>query len=196
MKTGRYASALFGVLLLALSVAGCARAKAKTVPTAPPALEMPPPPPRDVETNETEPPPPAVLPQEPARNAPPRPRPAPAQQPRVEPPRQEPPKPEVPPEGEQPKPAEEAPKPPTTLQTAPAEAEVDLERNIRETLTRASNGLNRIDYRILDSNGRSQYDTAKGFIRQADSAIRAKNLVFAKSLADKAATIASQLGGK
>ena len=30
---------------------------------------------------------------------------------------------------------------------------------------------------------------------EAETAIRAKNLVFAKSLADKAATIASQLGG-
>ena len=73
---------------------------------------------------------------------------------------------------------------------------VDDERGIRDTLSRATNGLNRIDYRILDANGRSQYDTAKGFIRQADAAIRAKNLVFARSLADKAATIAAQLGGK
>jgi outer membrane biosynthesis protein TonB len=183
------------VLLSVLAATGCARAKAKTIPDAPPALDMPAPPPRDVETTDTEPPPPIALPQEPARSAPPRPRPATPAPPRAESPRTEPPKPEaVPSEGDQPKP-EEPPKPPTTLQTAPAEAEVDLERSIRDTLTRATNGLNRVDYRILDANGRSQYDTAKGFIRQADTAIRAKNLVFAKSLADKAATIASQLGG-
>jgi len=188
---------LFPVLALALlSAAGCARAKAKTVPDVPPALDVPAPPARDVETNETEPPQPVPLPQEPARNAPPRPRPAPPTTPKAEQPRQEPPKPEAAPEGEVPKPAEEPARPPTTLQTTPAEAEGDLERGIRDTLARASNGLNRIDYRILDANGRSQYDAAKGFIRQADAAIRAKNLVFAKSLADKAATIAVQLGGK
>ena len=184
------------VLLLALLVTGCARPKAKTVPDAPPPLDVPAPPPRDVETNESEPAQPVPLPQEPARNAPLRPRPSPPQ-PRAEQPRPEPPKPEATPtEGETPKPTEEPARPPTTLQTTPAEVEGDVERGIRDTLARATNGLNRIDYRILDANGRSQYDTAKGFIRQADAAIRAKNLVFARSLADKAATIASQLGGK
>ncbi len=195
-KLGRFAAFAVMVLPVTVMLAGCARAKAKTIPDAPPPLEVPAPPPRDVETNETEPPQPMPLPQEPSRNAPPRPRPAPAQQPRTEQPRTEAPKPETPPEGEQPKPPEEPPKPPTTLQTTPAEVEVDLERNIRETLARATNGLNRIDYRTLDPNGRTQYDAAKSFIRQADTAIRGKNLVFAKSLAEKAATIASQLGGK
>ena len=56
--------------------------------------------------------------------------------------------------------------------------------------------LSRIDYRALNPDARTQYDTAKRFIRQADDAIRSKNLVFAKSFADKAATIAAQLGGR
>jgi hypothetical protein len=186
----------FVAVLFVVGATGCARAKAKTVPDVPPALDVPAPPPRDVETNETEPPQPVPLPTEPARTAPPRPRPAPPQ-PAPAQPRQEPPKPETTtPEGEVPKPPEEPARPPTTLQTTPAEAEGDVERGIRETIARAANGLNRIDYRILDTNGRSQYDAAKGFIRQADAAIRAKNLVFARSLADKAATIAAQLGGK
>jgi outer membrane biosynthesis protein TonB len=185
------ASAVLFVMLLAT---GCARAKARALPVGPPPLDMPAPPPRDIETNDPEPLQPVLLPQEPARNAPPRTRPA-APPPRAEPPRQEAPKPEPATENEQPRPSEEPPRP-ATLQTTPAEAEVDVERNIRETLNRASSSLGRIDYRILDTNARMQYDTAKSFIRQAEAAVRAKNLVFAKSLADKAATLAVQLGGR
>ena len=55
--------------------------------------------------------------------------------------------------------------------------------------------LNRIDYRVLNTDARSQYDTAKRFVQQAEDAIRMKNLPFAKNLADKAAALAAQLGG-
>jgi outer membrane biosynthesis protein TonB len=196
-RGGRIVQAVASVLvLLSLSATGCVRAKAKAAPNAPPPLDMPAPPPRDIETNDTEPPQPVPLPQEPARNAPPRTRPATPAQPRPsEPARPEPPKPEPAPESET-RPVEEPPKPPTTLQTTPAQAEVELERNIRAALTRAASDLNRIDYRVLNADARTQYDTAKGFIRQADAAVRAKNLVYAQSLADKAATIAAQLAGK
>ena len=53
--------------------AACAP-RAKTTPDAPP-LDMPAPPPRDVEPNEAEAPPPVPLISEPARSTPPRPRP-------------------------------------------------------------------------------------------------------------------------
>jgi hypothetical protein len=182
---------LIGVLLL--SAGACARAKAKTMPDAPPPLDVPAPPPRDIETSETEPPPLIPLPQEPARNAPPRTRPAtPPSRPAETRPEQ--PKPETPAETEAPKP-EETPRAPM-LQTAPSEAEAELERTIRTTLTRASNDLNRVDYRVLNPEARTQYDTAKNFIDQAEKAVRAKNLVFAKTLAEKAAVIATQLYGK
>lgn len=175
--------------------AGCTRAKAKTAPELP-ALHMPEPPPRDVEPNEPEPPPPATLPAEPARNATPRPRPPSASPPSRDS-RPEPPKPEAaPPAAEPPKPSEEPKPPATTLQTTPPEAESEVERSIRETLNRATNDLNRIDYRVLNPDARTQYDTAKNFLRQADAAIRAKNLVFAKNLAEKAAALAVQLRGK
>jgi len=82
------------------------------------------------------------------------------------------------------------------VQTTPATAEAEVERGIRASLTRATAELSRIDYRALNPDARTQYDTAKRFIRQADDAIRSKNLVFAKSFADKAATIAAQLGGR
>ena len=109
-------------------------------------------------------------------------------------PKPEPPKPEAP--------AAEPPKPPdessrgNTLQTAPATAEGELERTVSATLTRANTELNRVDYRGLNPDARIQYDTAKRFIRQAADAVKAKNLVFAKSLADKAVAIADQLGGR
>jgi outer membrane biosynthesis protein TonB len=194
----RVASCALIVVLSALTVGtgACVRAKAKTVPEIPP-LEMPPPPARDVEPNESEPPPPVSLPQEPARNTPPRPRPAPTREPpRTEAPRPEPPKPD-PPIIETPPPQPEEPaRPAATLQTTPPTAEAEVERGIRATLSRAANDLNRIDYRVLNAEARTQYDTAKGFIRNAESAIRSKNLLYAKSLADKAAALATQLGGK
>ncbi len=186
------AVALCALAVLTLAAGACTRAKAKTMPDAPPPLDVPAPPPRDIETTEAEPPPLIPLPQEPARNAPPRTRPAPPTRPAE--PRIETPKPEPAPETEPPKP-EEAPRPPT-LQTAPSQAEAELEKGIRTTLTRATNDLNRVDYRVLSAEGRMQYDTAKSFIDQAEKAVRAKNLVFAKTLADKAAVIATQLGGK
>jgi outer membrane biosynthesis protein TonB len=178
-----------GCCLLVCS--GCVRAHAKTAPALPDApLAVPPPPERNIETAdvETPPPPPEPAP-EPTRTQPPRPRPAPArEQPRAEP------KPEPPP-AEAPKPAEEAPRgASSTLQTTPAT--VEGERGVRATLTRATNELNRIDYRSLNADAKIQYDTAKRFIRQADDAMRSKNLVFAKNLADKAATIADQLAGR
>jgi len=63
-------------------------------------------------------------------------------------------------------------------------------------LTRATTDLNRIDYRALNADARTQYDTAKRFVTQAQEALRAKNLVFARNLADKAAALAVQLAGK
>ncbi len=177
------------LLLVSALASGCVRAHAKTTPEAPP-LDVPAPPPRDVEPNETEVPPPMPLVPEPARNAPPRPRPVPREQPRAEPAKPEP----LP--AEPLKPVEESPRPPTTLQTAPATVESEVERGIRATLSRATTDLSRVDYRALNADARTQYDTAKRFIRQADEAMRSKNLVFAKNLAEKAAALAAQLAGR
>jgi hypothetical protein len=184
------------VAVFALLAAGCGGAAkaARTTPENPP-LDMPAPPTRDVEPNDVTAPPPVPLPQEPARSAPPRPRPAPppANQPRADVPRTEPPKvTDTPVEPPRP-PAEEMPRPPTVLQTAPASEESEIERAIRATLTRANGDLNRVDYRSLNPDARAQYDNAKSLIRQGDEAVRAKNMVYAKTCADKAALIAAQL---
>ena len=183
--------------LVALIASGCAKTQAaRTTPDGPP-LDMPAPPPRDVEANATDVPAPMPLPQEPARNStPPRPRPAPPRETRPEPARPEPPKPEPAPEPPKPAPAAEDSKPASTLQTKPAGQEGDVERGIRLTLTRATTDLNRVDYRTLNADARTQYDYAKRFIRQAEDAVRQKNLVFAKTVADKAAALAAQLSGR
>jgi hypothetical protein len=184
---------LWLLVVMAPLAAACTHAQAKTTPDMP-ALEMPAPPPRDVQPADVEAPPPVPLVTEPARNAPARLRPA--APPRTEPSKAEPVKPEPAPVVEPPKPAEEPPRPPTTLQTTPATAEGELERGIRASLQRATVDLNRVDYRALNADARTQYDTAKRFVQQADEYIRTKNLVFAKNLAEKAATIAAQLAGR
>jgi outer membrane biosynthesis protein TonB len=184
----------FCLAALLLISTGCTRTHAKTTPESPP-LDMPVSPPREVAPSEAETPQPVPLPEEPARNPPARLRPPPVREPpRTEPKPPEPPKPEPPPV-EPPKP-EEPPKPPTLLQTTPATAEGEVERANRATLTRATSDLNRVDAKRLNADARTQYDTAKSFVRQADAAVRAKNLVFAKNLADKAAVLAAQLAPK
>jgi hypothetical protein len=180
------------IVVVAATAAGCSHAQAKATLEMPP-LEMPAPPPRDVQPIEVETPPPLPLVSEPARNPPARLRPAPPAKP--EPPKPEPPKSDPPP-AEPPKPAEEPPKPLTTLQTTPATAEGEVERVIRASIQRANTDLNRIDYRALNADAKTQYDSAKRFVQQADEAIRIKNLVLAKSVAEKAATIAAQLAGR
>ena|SRR5438105_3659185 len=188
-------SAASVALVALLATPACTRTQAKVTPDAP--LEVPPPPPRDVEVADTEPPPPATLVPEPARNTPARPRPA-TREPRAEPPRPEPPTPEPPPPSEPPKPIEDA-KPATpapALQTTLPTAEAEVERAIRGSLARANADLSRIDYRALNNDARTQYDTAKRFVQQADRALREKNLVFAKTVADKAAALAAQLASR
>ena len=91
---------------------------------------------------------------------------------------------------------QEPAKPPALLQTTPPNTEGDLERGVRATLTRAQTDLNRIDAARLTADARVQYETAKSLIRQAEQAVRAKNLLFAKSVADKAAALAVQLAPK
>jgi hypothetical protein len=188
---------LLPLLLAASVISGCTRAQAKVTPDQP--LDVPAPPPREVEVADSEPPPPVALVPEPARNAPSRPRPAtPSREPpRVEPPRPDAAKPEPP--AEPPKPAEDIKppaSPPAPLQTTPATAEGEVERAIHASLTKASADLNRIDYRALNRDARTQYDTAKRFILQSERALQEKNLSFAKSVADKAAALAAQLAGR
>lgn len=150
----------------------------------PVALEAPAPPPRVIVPPEPEiPEPPAPAP-EPEAVAPKTPRRPPAAglakiEPKVESPRAAPPA-----------------TPPATLQQALPDSPADIVRKVREQLGQAQSDLRRVDYRALDADGKSQYDTATRFVEQAEQALREKNLVFAGKVAEKAAVLAASLVGR
>ena len=179
--------------LASVSVASCAHTQAKTVVELPP-LEMPSAPPRVVEAAEPQQVPVIALPDEATPTL--RPRPAPA-------PRAETPRPPEPAKVEQattepPKAPDDTPRttPPTTLQTTPTQRDAEIERRVRSLIARATSDLSRVDYKALNADARNQYDTARRFATQAEDALKARNLVFANNLADKAAALAAQLPGR
>ena len=179
--------------LASAAVTSCAHTQAKTVIDLPP-LEMPSAPPRVVEAAEPQQSPVISLPDEATPTL--RPRPAPT-------PRAEAPRPAEPAKVEQAtveplKAADEGPKPPapTTLQTTPTQREAEIERRVRSLIARATSDLSRVDYKALNVDARNQYDTARRFATQAEDALKARNLVFANNLADKAAALAAQLPGR
>jgi hypothetical protein len=107
----------------------------------------------------------------------------------------EPPKVETPTVVDQPKP--EPPKAAApSLQTTPPEREAQLEARVGNLLQQARNSLSKIDYRKLGADAKEQYDTAKRWIQLAEDGLKAKNIVYAESLADKAATLATQLASR
>jgi type IV secretory pathway VirB10-like protein len=169
---------------LALAVAGCGtKAGAQTVPDGPP-LAVPLPPAHEIaieQVVEAAPPePPPVL--EPAPPVPPKPTVTRTQ---------------VSPERE--KPAPVAAQPATAPQTPPAEATTVRaasaadERRVREQLSKAATDLNRVDYKRLSTEGKSQYDQSKRFSDEAQQAIKVRDFLLALTLADKAATLAAEL---
>src|SRR5690606_20330478 len=86
--------------------------------------------------------------------------------------------------------AEEAPR----VRTPQPANDEEAERQVRAVMARAQSTLANVDYRALSQAARQQYDTANRFIRQANSALAIRNYVFARNLADKADTLARQLG--
>jgi len=178
--------------LTGVSAISCAHGQANTIVELPP-LDMPAAPPRIVEANEPQPPAVVSLPDEQQTNLP---RPAAAQRPADAQRPAEPPKPD---QIVTDQPASQEPSktpPPTTLQTTPTQREGEVERRVRVLVAQAMNDLNRVNYQALNVDARNQYDTAKRFATQAEEALRARNLVFASNLADKAAALAAQLLGR
>jgi len=174
---------ILGVALL--GAAGCAKAKAASVPDGPP-LSVPQPPERVLAPVET---PPPVVAAAPAPEPPPPAAPAPRTPPRPAPREVE---------------ARPQPTPPPPAQTdatrdlrpAAAANSAATERAVRDVLVRANRDLSRIDYGKLSVDGRAQYEQSKRFSQQADQALKERNLVFAATLADKAATLAAELLGR
>ena len=172
------------IVIMTASLGACAaKAQVRTDPPLP-LLDPPAPPPRVVAAYEPEPEPLAVTP--PAEPT------APVRPP-VRPPRPEQ-KPE--PAATTPEPvdnaARPAPGPSLTLTPSPG-SEAQTVTAIRELLAHASRDLSRVNIASLNTDGRSQYDTARRFIQQAEDALKTRNIVFAGKLADKAATMAAVL---
>jgi outer membrane biosynthesis protein TonB len=184
-RTGRFVV----VLALAAGAAACAKAKPVVVADGPP-LAMPLPPSRVFAPPE-EPAPVQTPPPEIADAEPPKPAPRPPARPRPAPPA-EAAKPDPDPA---PVAAAPVPEPARELRAAPSAADAAAERQVLQLLQRAAADLKRVDYRRLSNEGRSQYDQAKRFAEQAEQALKERNFVFASTLADKAAMLASQLGG-
>jgi hypothetical protein len=105
------------------------------------------------------------------------------------------PKPPVPAPSPEPPTHEEprsAPPPALTLTPAPG-VEAKTEASIRVLLARASSDLERVNVPALSADGRTQFDAARRFVQQAEEALKARNLVYAGKLADKAAVMAAVL---
>lgn len=178
-------------LLVIAGATGCRHAEARALPEIP--LEMPSPPARVVEVIDPQAPAIVSLPEEPVTNPPSR-RVTPPARTEVRPPE---PRPEVP--ADIPR-VEDTGRPPVTptptLQTAPPQQETETERRVKAQLNQANAALGRINAQSLNSEARQQLETARGFVRQAEEAIRVRNFVFASSLLDKAQSIALQLSGR
>lgn len=183
-------------VLLALATAGgasCVTTRAAT-PADRPALDVPDPPARVVAQLPTpEPPLPAVevvdelptgtKPSSPTRASKPAPK--------------DPPKPEVKPD---PPPTTEAPppaQPPAPQLRMPETGDAGaFSRQIRDIVERTRRNLGQINRASLNGRRQSAYDDAQLFLKQAEDALNAKNLVFARELADKAERLAKELQGR
>jgi hypothetical protein len=103
----------------------------------------------------------------------------------------------APPAAAPPPPAAAAPPPPAPRDLrAPSPANVATERSVRDLLARATRDINQVDYSRLSAEGRTQYEQSRRFGIQAEEALRERNLIFAATLADKAATLAAELLGR
>jgi hypothetical protein len=170
------------VVLLTASLGACAAKAQVRNEVEVPLLDPPPPPPRVV-ADYPEPEPLSI---------------APAAEPVIpSKPAVRPPRPEQRPEpaNATPEPVETAPPapPPSLTLTLIPGTEAQTVTAIRDLMKRAANDLSRVNAAALNRDGRSQYETARRFLEQADDALKARNIVFAGRLADKAATMAAIL---
>jgi outer membrane biosynthesis protein TonB len=180
------------VAALAALASACATTQARVAtPVEPPQpLMVPAAPPRIIVPTD---PTPAPTPEEaPAPATPARPRPPRPAQPRPDPRVEPPPKPaDVPadaaakPNGQEP-----AAAPTPTLEMQPGDRG---DAGVRQQLGKAADDLQKVNYVGLSNDLKAQYDTAKRFITLGEQALKEQNLIFAATLADKAAAIATLL---
>ncbi len=192
-------SYLLSLIFLVASASGCATTKASTtkheplqVPPAPPRVIAPAPEPPE-EATEPEPVPPLPRASRPAaREAAPtksEPKSTPETPPQVAP--ETITAPAATPPASAPAAGPGAPE----LKTAGTPDDAKASRDVRDVLDRAGKLLNSIDYRALSNSSKLQYDMAKRFMEQSEDALKARNYVAAKLMAEKAETIGKELGG-
>ena len=181
MNRMRFSIAATVVLTAALS-ACAAKAQVRTEVEVP-LLDPPPPPPRVVVTYAEPEPLPVAPPVETAATpAKPAPRPQRAEQ--------RPEQVETPSEAIA---SVARPSPPALTLTPSPGTEAQTVTAIRSLMDRAQRDLQRVNTGALNHDGRAQYESARRFLQQADDALKARNIVFAGRLADKAATMAAIL---
>jgi hypothetical protein len=169
------------LVVVAFGAAGCsARAIAPMAEPEIPSLEPPPAPPRIVAVYPDPPPP---VPLEATATVPPSAVLKPQPRPTPPPPTQEPARESA---------SVASPPPALTLTPAPG-IEAKTEASIRVLLGRASSDLARVNGTSLNADGRTQLEAARRFVQQAEEALKARNLVFAGKLADKAVAMAAVL---
>jgi hypothetical protein len=175
-----FGSRLIVLLVLLAALPSCTKVNART-PDPDPGLATPVPPERVIV--------PVVLPEPVEPPPPPAPTPPAPVDPRQTVRRERPTPPATPPQAAAP----ETPPPSSTsvLQTTLNPGE--LEQQATTLINVAKKDLERVPLQQLNASAREQYDRAQGFIRQAQAALNIKNVAVAKELADKAASLASQL---
>jgi hypothetical protein len=180
---------IYSLLLSAIavaSVAGCATGKAQ-IADQPPALVVPPVPPREIELPViVEAPPVEPLPEV----APP---PTTTIKPTNRANRTTKPEPESKPEPVENAPTANTPPPVAPLRTPTTPSGPDVARQIREALDRAKAVLNRVDFQRLSDDRKANYKAAQGFIDQGLEALKKDDLTLARSFAERAELIARQL---
>lgn len=178
----RLAVGVFALMAVTASTA-CTTGRA-AAPIERPALDVPPPPPRTIVPV---PPPEPEVP-EPVEEAPagkpPRPRPQPSREPaKLDP------KLEAPPDLS----AVTPPVAPPQLRLPETGDAAAASRHVRDIIERTRRTLRSTDYGRLSSVRKKAYEDAKLFAEQAEDALKASNVVFAKELAEKAERLAREL---
>jgi len=171
-------------LVFTVALSACAAKAQVLAEVEVPLLDPPPPPPRVVVTY-AEPEPLPVAPPVEAAATPARPAPRPPR------PEQKPDPVETPPD---PVAAATRPSPGPALTLTPSPgSEAQTVTAIRSLMDRARRDLQRVNAGALNHDGRTQLETARRFLQQAEDALNVRNIVFAGRLADKAATMAAIL---
>jgi hypothetical protein len=83
--------------------------------------------------------------------------------------------------------------PPPLLRTPDTADDATVAKSVQDTLARAQQNLDKVNYQALNPGAKAQHDTARRFIAQAQDALKSRRLDFARYLADKADRLSASL---